>query len=380
MIKKTLLISILFSLICFGSDLIDGIAAIVGEHVILQSEVEQFSRMTANQMQINPYEQPEKYQELKQYSLESLIDEKIMLEQAKIESIEVKDRDVETMLEQQIQSMIIQAGTKDKAEEMLGKKMSVIKRDYRDMVRNRLLVQNLKQTKFADITVTRQEVESFIQENKDSIPDVPVSLDFSHILIKVKPGIEETQKAKHLCDSLLTLIKNGVDFGELAKKYSTDVASAQFGGELGFIERGSFVKEFEEVAFALKEKEISDLVKTEFGYHIIQLIKRKGEKINTRHILIQEKLTKQNEVTAKNLIEKIYNDIQNNIINFDSAAVLYSDDSDSRKNKGRITRMPKNQIKQEEFITILDNLKENQINQVFKTNIGFHPINFACSP
>ncbi len=372
--KKKLLITLLIGLLCFGQEVIDGIAAIVGDHVILRSEVEQYARMTANQYQINPFRNKKQFEELKQQSLQQLIDEKILLEQAKIESIEVKDRNIEATLEQQMQSMISRAGSEKKVIEIMGKSLPEIKKEYREIVRNRMIVQSLQQQKFMDINITRREIDQFKEEYKDSIPDVPPSLDFSHILISPKIGENETSEAKELIDSLYQLIKDGADFGKLAMKYSEDPNSAKRGGELGFIKRGNLVKSFEETAFSLKKGEISEVVKSSFGYHIIQMIERKGEKINVRHILIQEKISNANIDEARKKAFAIRKKIMNDQIPFDSAAVKYSDDVDLEKTKGRIRRIPKNKIENPEFVKVLDTLEKNQISDVFKTDQGFHII------
>ncbi len=374
MIKRRLIITVLIGLLCFGQEVIDGIAAIVGEHVILKSDVEQYARMSASQFKINPYRNPEQFEILKNQSLQNLIDEKILLEQAKIESIEVKDRNVEAMLEQQMQGMITQAGGEEKVVEIMGKPVSEIRKEYRDVVRNRLVVQNLQQSKFMDITISRREVEQFKKEYKDSIPDIPPSLDFSHILIKPKPSEDEDNEAIQLIDSLYQLVKSGEPFGELAMEYSQDYNSAKNGGELGFIERGNLVKSFEEAAFKLEPGEISDVIKSVFGYHIIQLIDRKGEKINVRHILIQEKISDKNIDTAREKALEIREKIESGEIVFDSAAVKYSDDVDLEKTKGRIRRIPRNQIENPEFVDVLDTLDIGQISDVFRTEQGFHII------
>jgi len=372
--KKRLVITFLIAFLCFGQEIIDGIAAIVGEHVILKSDVEQYARMTANQFRINPYSQKEKFLELKDRALQNLIDEKILLEQAKIESIEVKDRNVEQMLEQQMQGMVNQAGGEDKVIEIMGKSLSEVKKEYRDIVRNRLIVQNLQQTKFMDVTITRKEVEKFKEQYKDSIPEVPPSMDFGHILFKPKVSEDETSVAKLLIDSLYEEVKKGSDFGQLAMEYSQDFVSAKQGGELGFIARGNLVKSFEEAAFKLEPGEISEVVKSVFGYHFIQMIERKGEKINVRHILIKEEISDKNVDTARELALKVYDDIKAGTITFDSAAVKYSDDVDLEKTKGRIRRIPKNQIENQEFVKVLEKLEKSEMSEVFKTDQGFHII------
>jgi peptidyl-prolyl cis-trans isomerase SurA len=370
--KQLFLLSMLsVTLLCFSQELIDGIAAIVGEHIILRSEVEQFARLNASQLNIEPRRNPEKFKLIYQQSLDALIDEKILLEQAKIETIEVKNRDVEMMLEQQIESIIQQAGSKERAEKILGSPISQIKKDYYPIVKNRLIIEQLRSEKFKDVTVTRREIEEFYEHYKDSIPEIPQTYDFSHILFSISPGEREEREALAKADSILNRLKEGEDFGKLAKLYSDDPGSAREGGNLSYISRGGFIKEFEEVAFSLEKGQISDIVKTDFGYHIIQLIDRKGEKINVRHILIRPKISEQNIIETKHLADSIRNCILTESISFDSAVILFSDDAGAHLNRGRI-RIPRNQIQQAEFLQVLDTLEPSGMSQVFRTSMGFH--------
>ena len=372
MIKQSIFSLLLLVFLTHSQELIDGIVAIVGDNAILRSDLEQFARINASQMKIDPIRDQDKYIELVNKSLNVLIEENILLEEAKIESIEVKDRDVENMLENQIQEMITQAGSRERAEEMLGSPIFKIKRDYRPIIKKRLIVETLRSEKFKNITVSRREVNDFYNVFKDSLPEVPPSLDFSHILIDISPGEKEEDEAKEKADSILNLLKSSEDFGKLARLYSNDPGSAAEGGNLGYINRGGFIKSFEKVAFSLHKGEISDIVKTDFGYHIIQQVDRKGEKINVRHILIIPKISDQNILDSEKLSYDIHQSIINGSITFDSAAVRYSDDKDSKTNKGRIERIPKNQIQNPVFLSVLDNLEVGQLSSVFKTDLGFH--------
>jgi len=372
MIKRLHFLILFFSIFSFSQELVDGIAAIVGENIILRSDVDQFARLTASQLGINPTKDIDSYNRLIKQSLNALIDENILLEQAKIETIEVKDRDIENMLNQQIENMIFQAGSKENAEKILGNTISKTKRYYRPMIKNRLITEKLRNEKFSKIHITRREVEDFYRTFKDSIPEIPPTLDFSQIFFKIKPGPIEENVAKHKSDSLYNVLINGGDFSELAQKYSDDPASAKYGGDLGFIARGGFIKEFEEVAFSLNKNEISKVVKTEFGYHIIQLLDRKGENINVRHVLIKPVVSEKNIKSIEQLANSVYKKLLNNEISFDSSAVLYSDDPDVKINKGRIQRISKNQIQQQEFLTVLDTIKIGDISSVFKTELGYH--------
>ena len=371
--KKTFIIILIFYIsISFSQEIIDGIAAIVGENIILKSDVDQFARMNASQLGIDPSRDPASYQHLINQSLQSLVDENILLEQAKIETIEVKDREVETMLEQQIENILFQAGSKENAEKILGSPLNKIRRDYRPIIKNRLIVEKLRNEKFNQINITRREVDEFYNVYKDSLPKIPESIDFSQLLFKIKAGQKEEKIARRLADSLYQVIVSGGDFTELARQYSDDPASAAYGGDLGFISRGGFIKEFEEVAFSLTINEISNVVKTDFGYHIIQLLDRKGENINVRHILIKPETSDNNlkEISAK--IDSVRNLLITNQILFDSASVLFSDDPNVKSNKGRIHRISKSQIQQPEFLTVLDTIKVGEVSQVFMTNLGYH--------
>lgn len=366
-----LLIAIL-SLICYSQEIIDGIAAIVGNQIILKSDVEQLARINASQIRLNPEKQPQKYFALLDQSLNALINENLLLEQAKIETIEVKERDVENMLTQQIENIIAQAGSKSNAEKILGGSIPSIKKTYRPIIKNRLIVEKLRNEKFINVSVTRREVEEFYQTYQDSLPEIPPSYDFSQILISTKPGDQEVSTARSLADSLLSLIRKGADFARLAEKYSQDPASVRYGGDLGYIERGGFIKKFEEVAFSLDKNEVSNVVKTDFGYHILQLLDRKGESINVRHILIKPELSSKNIEDSRKKAHRIRHKIINREISFDSATYKFSDDPDAKINLGRIQRIPKNEIVQPKFVTVLDSLKIGEISPVFRTDMGFH--------
>jgi peptidyl-prolyl cis-trans isomerase SurA len=372
MIKKTILaIPFLFNIL-FSQTIVDGIAAIVGNNIILLSEVEQVARISASQMNINPYRDTLAFNVIKRNILNSLIDENVLLEQARIETVEVKDRDVENALEQRINTLVEQAGSIENAEMLMGSSINKIKKDYRPIFKNQLIVEKLKSEKFSKVTVSRPEIQDFYETYKDSIPPIPPSLDFSGILFKITPGEAEDKAARQLIDSLHNALQNGSDFGLLAKQFSDDEASAQYGGDLGFIKRGSFIKSFEEVAFSLRPGEISDIVKTDFGYHIIQMLDRKGESINVRHILIKVNLSEQNFDEHYYFADSIRKKILSGEISFDTAVVMFSDEPNAKTTLGRLRRIPQNQIENTDFINILSSLKIGEVSSVFETSSGYY--------
>lgn len=371
--KNKIIVSVLFFFNLLSSQtIIDGIAAIVGNNIILLSEVEQVARITASQMNLNPNRDTLAYNNIKRNILSSLIDENVLLEQARIETVEVKDRDVENALDQRVNAMIEQAGSVENAEILMGNTINKVKKDYRPIFKNQLIVEKLRSEKFSKVTVSRPDIDLFYRTFKDSIPPIPPSLDFSGILFKVSPGEKEDYSARKLADSLLILINNGADFELLVKNYSDDDASAPYGGNLGYIKRGAFIKSFEEVAFSLRPGEISNIVKTDFGYHIIQMIDRKGESINVRHILIKVELSDQNFIDRYTFADSIRKKLINNDVPFDSAVFYYSDEPNAKTTFGRLKRIPQNQIQNSDFINVLNTLKINDVSSVFETSSGYY--------
>ncbi len=374
--KKVLLsigvIFTLFVLPSFAQQVVDGTAAIVGNDVVLVSDINALITQYAFQNKIDIARQPELYNKLGKQFLESLIDQKLLLIKAEEDTITVDEERVDQNLNQQIDYMIQQAGSTDKLEEYYSAPLYKIKKDLRNEIKNQMLIGMLRDKKFANIKISRKEVENFYESYKDSIPGVKASVDISHILMQVTPSEKSIAAAYEKIKNIQDQLKNGADFAEMARKYSEDPGSARNGGDLGFVSRGSLVKEFEEVAFSLKEGEISDIVQTQFGFHIIQLLERQGEKIHVRHILIQLKPTAADE---QRVVDKL-NDIRQKIINGDSTfeemAVKYSNDPNVEKDKGHLGEFEEGGFQIQQFADAVKDLKEGEISQPFKTEFGYH--------
>ncbi len=266
-------------------NIIDGIAAIIGDQIVLKSDVLQIVQMAAIERKIDPSNQ-EEISRLQNQALQNLIDQKIILEIAEAESIEVKEREIDTALEQYINSIVSQAGSENRVEEMVGKSLRQLKRELWSDIKDQLVIERFRETIITEITLTKNEVEDFYYQYKDSLSALPTLYNLQHIIFKIKPGGKSKSENYHKIEMIRERILRGENFSEIAKKHSQDPGSAKFGGELGFVERGTFVPNFEEVAFSLQENEISEIVETPFGYHIIQLLERRGDKVNVRHILI----------------------------------------------------------------------------------------------
>ena len=375
--KYILNIILLFSLVISSSSLksqiVDGIAAIVGDEIILKSEVDQFAQTQALRMRIDPSRNPNRYQSIWRKTLETMIDQKILLDRAELDSIEVSEKEVEQALNEQIDGIIERVGSREKAEEILGYPISKLRRNYREEIRKQRLVEKIQQQKFNDITVGRREVEEFFSQYADSLPEINPGVKISHILIEIKAGSNADSLALNKIDSILTTIKSGEDFSELASLYSDDTNSALNGGELGFMKRGTLVPEFEEAAYSLSPGEISEIVRTEFGYHIIKLIERRGERINVKHILIMPKTGKYDEDKVVILLK----DLRARIISgesFEDVAGEYSDDPEVAINNGNLGWYDLTSLSIPQFAEVLDTLKVGNISKPIKTDYGYHII------
>ena len=370
-------IIIIFSFVISSSSLksqvVDGIAAIVGDEIILKSEVDQFAQTQALRMRIDPSRSPSMFQSIWRKTLNTMIDQKILLDRAELDSIEVSEKEVEQALNQQIDGIIQRVGSREKAEEILGYPISKLRRNYRDEIRKQRLVEKIQQQKFNDITVGRREVEEFFSQYADSLPEINPGIKISHILIEIKAGSNADSIALNKIDSILTTIKSGEDFAELASLYSDDTNSALNGGELGFMKRGTLVPEFEEAAYSLSPGEISEIVRTEFGYHIIKLIERRGERINVKHILVMPKTGKYDEDKVVILLK----DLRARIISgesFEDVAGEYSDDPEVAVNNGNLGWYDLSSLSIPQFAEVLDTLIVGNISKPIKTDYGYHII------
>ena len=376
-IKLVFLSILLFSNIIFcqtgeNKPIIDGIAVIVADNIILKSELAQIVNVTAMQQNIDPNQNMELYQRLQTQVLQSLIDQKIVLQLAMRDTnIIVKDKEVDTALEAQVNNILSQSGSEEKAEEMLGEPLRDFKREYWFDIRDRLYADKFQQMKLHSVTVNRTEVENFFTVYKDSLPFFPPKIKLRHNLLPLKPGEASIKTTLALLDSLRNEVYAGADFSELAKVYSQDPGSKNRGGDLGFTRRGTLVSEFEEVAFTLDINEISKPIKTAFGYHIIQPLEKQGDKVRVRHILINPPITENDE-------QKIYDfavTIKDSVKTIDDFIVLaerYSVDEQTNKDGGDLGWINPNDFAIPEIGQVLQYLELNECSQPVKTSLGYH--------
>jgi peptidyl-prolyl cis-trans isomerase SurA len=369
--------NLLFGFLCFyqaasAQEVLDRIVAVVDDKIILQSELDQFGYQMAFQLGINPQRDVEKFQALKQEALNNLVNQKVMLTKAQEDSIVVDDRQVDQLLDERIKSMVDQLGSEEKVEEYFGQPLRKIRRTFRSDIADALMVRTLQQKKMRELKVSRREVEQFYQAYKDSLPTIKASVKLSHVLFNVQPGEVAANAAREKLDGLLKRIRGGEDFAKLAGEFSEDPGSMKRGGELGFIQRGDFVREFEEVAFSLKPGEISEIVQTQFGFHLIQLIDRRGEKINVRHILLRVTTTAEDEERVREEAASVLAEIKSGKVKFEDAAKQYSTDKTTNEKGGDLGWFELEQLQVAAFREVARTLQPGEISEPLKTEFGFH--------
>lgn len=355
--KFKFFVFLMFIITCniYSQQVLDKIVAVVDNEIILKSELDFQTQLYAAQRKLNP-NQPGLEKEI----LNTMIEEKLVYAQAELDSITVSDDELNQRIEYQINLFIQQYGSKEKVEQIYGMSIEKIKRELRDDVRKNVMIQKLKEKKFADVQATRLEVENFYDKYKDSLGVIPEKVTISHIL-RIPVASEKTkEKYKAFAQSILDSIKAGADFAEMAKKYSEDPGSAKEGGDLGYVKRGIFYPQFEAAAFALKPGELSGVVETPVGYHIIQLLDKRGESIHTRHILIKIKKSDEADLSAIEFLTAVRDSITSGKGTFEDFAKKYSEDKQTAPFGGELGTYYLNQL-DKSVLDIVDKMKEGEI-------------------
>ncbi len=335
MMKKFLTVCLLICSVCAikaqeADNVIDEIVWVVGDDAILRSDIETQRLYMQNEGQRfdgDPY----------CIIPEQMAIQKLYLNQAKIDSIDVNENQVIQSVDQWMNFAINQIGSREKLEEYFGKKYSQIKDERKEMVREQQIVQQMQHKLIGEIKLTPSEVRKYYNElSKDSLPNIPTTVEVQIVTMEPKIPFEETDAIKARLRDFTEQINSGkMEFSTLARLYSEDPESAKRGGELGFLPKGGLLPEFANVAFNLNDpKRVSQIVQTEYGYHIIQLIEKRGDRINCRHILLKPKVSDKElrEATAK--MDSLYADLESGKFTFEEAATFVSFDKDTRNNKG----------------------------------------------
>lgn len=377
--KKALGISFIFTFIIIQvfaqSRSLDKVAAVVGSAVILQSDVEQqYAQYLAKG---NP-----ENESVRCYIIQQLLTQKLLSQQAVIDSITVTDEDVDDNLDRRMRAFISQAGGQERLEKFLNRSLLQYKEEIRPDIEEQLIADKMQRKITEKVTVTPAEVKRFFEAiPKDSLPYFNTEVEVGELVVYPKLNKQEKEVFHDKAESLRLRIKAGEDFATLAKLYSQDPGSAPDGGDLGFFDRTVMAKDFTAMAFKLKAGEMSPVFETEFGFHILQVLERRGEQVNARHILITMQPTNASLDRAKAHIDSIYQDVVSNKVPFSTAASLFSDENETKYNGGmmlnaenvqsRTTYIPTDKLDPQVFLTI-DTMKVGEYSrpQLFTTPQG----------
>ena len=332
--SSVLLLTLFFSLTGVSlhaqNNIIDEVVWVVGDEAILKSQVEeQYRSMQYDGQKIDgdPY----------CVIPEQIAIQKLFMHQAKLDSITVSDAQVFQEVERKLNYFIANIGSKEKVEEYFNKPMSELREEMAEMVREQGIVQEMQRQLVKDIKITPSEVRRFFSGlPSDSIPYIPTQVEVQIITINPKIPQQEIDNIKaRLREYSERVTKGETEFSTLAILYSEDPGSARMGGELGFMGRAQLVPEYADVAFNLNDpKKVSKIVETEFGYHIIQLIEKRGDRINTRHILLKPKVSEKELNNSIVRLDSLRNDITSGKFKFEEAAQFLSQDKNTRNNQG----------------------------------------------
>lgn len=360
---KKILITLLLALpLITQAQTVDKIVAQVGDKIILMSEVESYYFEAMQQGDV-----PADY---RCFILQELISQKLMLIQAQKDSIEVTDDEVEDNINNRIRYFESLFGSQEKMEEFYGKSVQEIKEEFREDVRNMLLIERMRGSILGSMSVSPNEVKAFFASiPQDSLPYINAEVEYGQIVIIPKPNAEQKKIAYDKASDILRRIKAGEDFCLLAGAYSKD-GSKDKCGDLGCQTRETFVTEFSAAAFKLQPGEISDIVETQFGYHIIKMESRQGDKACLRHILISAPVTNLNMVAANKQLDSIRAQIVAGNISFCDAAKKFSSDEDTKKTCGIVlnpqtggSRFEISELAPDDYYSI-ENLKEGDVSLV----------------
>lgn len=350
-----------------GNNVIEEVAWMVGDQPIYKSEIEEaYQQMLYEKTPVNgdPY----------CVIPEQLAIEKLFLHQAEIDTVEVQESMVSMAVDQRLNYLITNLGSKEKLEEYFRKPMSEFRSQLSDMMRNQYRIQQVQSSLTKDLKVTPSDVQRYFATlPQDSIPFIPLQVECEIITINPRIPQEEIDDIKSRLRQYADRVNRGeTEFSTLAILYSEDGSSVR-GGEIGFMGRGHLEPEYAAVAFNLNDpSKVSKIVETQYGYHIIQLIEKRGDRVNTRHILLRPKVSDQELAEAVNRLDSVRaNIVDHKLFTFEEAAPVLSQDKDTRNNQGRMintttgtTRFEMKDLPQE-VAKVIDKMQVGEISGAF---------------
>ncbi len=346
-------------------NVVDKIIAIVGDEIILKSDIENAFLQEQSQGMISSSV------DYKTELLEQQLIQKLLVAQAKLDSITVTEDEVEAEITHRIEDLIANIGSQERLESYFNKNLNEIRDEMRAPIRERLITERMQQKIVEKVRLTPSEVRSYYKKiPKDSLPDMPDKYEIQQIVLKPNISEAEKERVRELLRSFREQIINGEkSFSTLAVLYSEDAAAAR-GGEMGYKSKTDWVPEFAEAAYSLKPGKISKIVETEYGFHIIQLIDRQGEKLNVRHIVIQPKVSPEEKEEAIQRLDTIRQYIIDGKMTFEESAYYFSTDKQTRQNGGLIagygadSKIAKSDIKGD-MAKEVNRMKVGQISEPF---------------
>ena len=357
-----------------GGQVVDKIIAKVNNYIILESDLQAQYLGIISRSQVTPGPK------LKCKILEDMIINKMLLAKADIDSITVSDVQVEDQLNRRIAVLVQNAGgTTAQLEKLYSKTMDQIKDDIRDQLKERLTVQKMNGEITSGVKITPKEVKQYFDNiPKDSIPYFQDEVEVGHIVKIPEPTKEQKAKIRQKLEKVRERLMKGEDFGQLAQEFSEDYGSAKQGGNLSWQTRGVFVPKFEAAVFRLKKNEISKVIETQLGFHIIQLLDRRGNEFNTRHIFMKPDYSLIDVSEASKFLDSIRTKILKDSLQFAKAARDHSDDKLTAGNAGNLTnamngatQIPVNELDSYLYLT-LDTMKVGNVTKPlsYRTNDG----------
>ena len=311
--------------------ILDRVVAVVGNQPVLLSDVEeQYFQMQARGMY------PKDDEKCKIF--EQLLFQKMLVVQAEIDSVEVAEKQVEAEVDSRIEQFVRQIGSEKALEEYFGKSIPEIKENFKDPVREQLIARKMQGEITSEIKITPSEVKKYFAEiPKDSLPIIDATFEIAQIVKKPEMSADEKKALRERLEGFRKrIVENGEDFKTLAVLYSDDPSSAKVGGLMAGVSRNDLVPEFATAVFNLELNEVSEVVETEYGLHIIKLEDKQGDKVDFRHILLFPQISSQTKLKAKDELDSIANVIRTDTLTFAQAAVKFSDDENTRLGGGSL--------------------------------------------
>jgi peptidyl-prolyl cis-trans isomerase SurA len=393
--KKIVLFSFLVLIFLFMVDgfseaaeqIIDRIVAVVGDEVILLSDVQHNLNVQMLNRNLDTNSSPQILRQLQQEVLRDMIDQKLLLEKARRDSIVADPRDVDLFMNQHLLELKQQLGSEEAYQQALqenGFTEQQLRYMFRVMAEKNVLEQMLLQEIKRQISVTPQELELWYTVHKDSLPSIPEQFKLSHLMIVPRVSASKELKIRKKLEEIRDRVRAGEDFSELAKQYSEDPVTAPMGGDVGYFQRGVMIEEFTDVAFSLKPGEVSDIIKTFYGLHILKVDDkrivtdergRQVEEVKARHILLRLEPNAGDEGETVQKLKNIRTRIMNGEVTFEDMAKQYSEDNDSRDLGGKLnwqTQESLQNVQLPQFYAESKKLKPGEISEPFKTRYGYH--------